>query len=91
MKENMSHPDAGRAGPVLVVAPTSLLVNWEEEVDKHLQAPGLGNVVRLYGSALGGRKRRACRASKPTAETPCWTCATWKRRSTRGAGIVTGC
>ena len=56
MKENMSHCEAGCAGPVLVVAPTSLLVNWEEEVDKHLTAPGLGNVVRLYGSALGGRK-----------------------------------
>jgi hypothetical protein len=57
MKENMSRTEAGRAGPVLVVAPTSLLVNWEEEVDKHLRAPGLGNVVRLYGSALGGKKR----------------------------------
>lgn len=57
MKENMSHPEARRAGPVLVVAPTSLLVNWEEEVDKHLRAPGLGNVVRLYGSSLGGKKR----------------------------------
>jgi superfamily II DNA or RNA helicase len=57
MKENMSNSAAGRAGPVLVVAPTSLLVNWEEEVDKHLRAPGLGNVVRLYGSALGGKKR----------------------------------
>lgn len=57
IKENMSQSGAGRPGPVLVVAPTSLLVNWEEEVDKHLSAPGLGNVVRLYGSALGGKKR----------------------------------
>ena len=57
MKENMSCPEVKNAGPVLVVAPTSLLVNWEEEVDKHLRAPGLGNVVRLYGSALGGKKR----------------------------------
>jgi SNF2 family DNA or RNA helicase len=57
MKEHMSHSESGRAGPVLVVAPTSLLVNWEEEVDKHLRAPGLGNVIRLYGSALGGKKR----------------------------------
>ncbi|PWJ19366.1 DEAD/DEAH box helicase [Jannaschia seohaensis] len=57
LKENMSRMEAGRAGPVLVVAPTSLLINWEEEVDKHLRAPGLGNVVRLYGSILGGKKR----------------------------------
>jgi superfamily II DNA or RNA helicase len=57
MKDNMSRAERARTGPVLVVAPTSLLVNWEEEVDKHLRSPGLGNVVRLYGSALGGKKR----------------------------------
>lgn len=57
MKENMSRAERGRTGPVLVVAPTSLLVNWEEEVDKHLRAPALGNVIRLYGSALGGKKK----------------------------------
>ena len=37
MRENMTRSEAGRTGPVLVVAPTSLLVNWEEEVDKHLK------------------------------------------------------
>jgi superfamily II DNA or RNA helicase len=57
MKENMSRAEGGRTGPVLVVAPTSLLENWELEVDKHLRAPALGNVIRLYGSALGGKKR----------------------------------
>jgi len=57
VKDNMSCAERVRTGPVLVVAPTSLLVNWEEEVDKHLSSPGLGNVVRLYGSALGGKKR----------------------------------
>ena len=57
MKENMSRSESGRTAPVLVVAPTSLLVNWEEEVDKHLNPPGLGNVIRLYGSALGNKKQ----------------------------------
>jgi SNF2 family DNA or RNA helicase len=57
MKENMSRAEGGRTGPVLVVAPTSLLENWELEVDKHLRAPALGNVIRLYGSALGGKKK----------------------------------
>lgn len=57
MKENMSRAESERGGPVLVVAPTSLLVNWEEEVDKHLRPPALGNVIRLYGSALGGKKK----------------------------------
>jgi superfamily II DNA or RNA helicase len=57
MKENSSRADGGRTRPVLVVAPTSLLENWELEVDKHLRAPALGNVIRLYGSALGGKKK----------------------------------
>jgi superfamily II DNA or RNA helicase len=47
----------GPTRPVLVVAPTSLLVNWEEEVDRHLRPPALGNVIRLYGSALDGKKK----------------------------------
>lgn len=57
MKENQAQKTQGTTGPVLVVAPTSLLENWELEVDKHLAAPGLGNVIRLYGTALGGKKR----------------------------------
>lgn len=47
-----------RGGPILVVAPTSLLRNWEEEADRHLDAPGLGYLLRLYGSAVGALKRR---------------------------------
>jgi len=42
--------------PLLVVAPTSLLLNWEQEVERHLEAPGLGHVIRLYGSGIGTRK-----------------------------------
>ena len=39
--------------PVLVVAPTSLLRTWENEVGTHMGGDGLGTVVRLYGSGLG--------------------------------------
>ena len=42
--------------PLLVVAPTSLLLNWEQEVERHLKAPGLGHIIRLYGSGIGTRK-----------------------------------
>jgi len=56
MKENMTRAHGQRTGPVLVVAPTSLLENWELEVRKHLRPPALGNVIRLYGSGLGGKK-----------------------------------
>jgi SNF2 family DNA or RNA helicase/HJR/Mrr/RecB family endonuclease len=38
--------------PILVVAPTGLLVNWQQEHDLHLFEPGLGQCVRAYGSEL---------------------------------------
>ena len=58
MKENMAQrEEGGRTNPVLIVAPTSLLVNWQNEVHRHLAPPALGNVIRLYGTSLGGRKR----------------------------------
>ena len=38
--------------PILIVAPTGLLKTWESENDKHLVAPGLGKLVKAYGSAL---------------------------------------
>ncbi|MDC3275735.1 DEAD/DEAH box helicase [bacterium] len=44
-------------GPVLIVAPTSLLVNWEQEVENHMSSGGLGQLVRLYGTATSARKR----------------------------------
>ncbi len=38
--------------PILIVAPTGLLRNWEEEHDRHLAEPGLGQPVRGYGPSL---------------------------------------
>ena len=58
MKENMAQREEGeRTNPVLIVAPTSLLENWQNEVHRHLGHPALGNVTRLYGTSLGGKKR----------------------------------
>ncbi len=47
--------------PLLVVAPTSLLLNWEQEVARHLHKPGLGHVIRLYGAGTSTRKRAGAR------------------------------
>lgn len=47
---------AGPRLPILVVAPTSLLKNWEQEVAHHVATPGLGHLVRLFGSATGARR-----------------------------------
>ena len=50
--------------PLLVVAPTGLLKNWEEEHGRHLQASGLGKPVRAYGADL-----LAYKIDKPSNET----------------------
>lgn len=47
--------------PILIVAPTTLLENWEKEVGIHLDENGLGFVERLYGSGLSARKRHGTR------------------------------
>jgi SNF2 family DNA or RNA helicase len=44
-------------GPILIVAPTSLLENWEQEVAIHLSEGSLGTLIRLYGSATTALKR----------------------------------
>src|SRR5690606_33217734 len=52
LKQHMAEADAENRGPVLVVAPTSLLENWEAEVVRHLDEPVLGHLIRLYGTSL---------------------------------------
>ena len=42
--------------PMLVVAPTSLLRNWEAELDAHISSEVWGPVIRLYGTNLGRYK-----------------------------------
>jgi len=45
--------------PMLVVAPTGLLANWLAEHDRHLAAPGLGQVLKVYGADLKGLRQGA--------------------------------
>ncbi len=58
LKSHMAQSEDGARGPVLVVAPTSLLENWNAEVEQHVDPDGLGHLIRLYGAELGGHKRR---------------------------------
>jgi len=51
VKEN-TEMEPVASGPALVVAPTGLLRNWEDEVTKHLGPNGLGYLLRAYGSEL---------------------------------------
>ncbi|TPL75952.1 DEAD/DEAH box helicase [Mesorhizobium sp. B2-3-15] len=56
LNEHMKRDGTAGRGPMLIVAPTSLLENWELEVSQHVESPGLGHLIRLYGSATGARK-----------------------------------
>ena len=38
--------------PILIVAPVSLLKNWEDEHNKHLNEDGLGLLCKLFGNTL---------------------------------------
>jgi hypothetical protein len=57
MKERLAEGAGPAKGPVLVVAPTSLLETWENEVNRHLEQPGLGALIRLYGAGLAALRR----------------------------------
>jgi len=48
----LQKPDAK---PVLIVAPVSLLENWQREMEKFF-APGFARVLTLYGEALASKK-----------------------------------
>ncbi|WP_237152183.1 DEAD/DEAH box helicase [Oryzibacter oryziterrae] len=56
LKANMAKAGGAAARPVLIVAPTSLLRNWEKEVQLHVEEPGFGSIVRLYGASVAARK-----------------------------------
>ncbi|MEZ5807907.1 MAG: DEAD/DEAH box helicase [Zhengella sp.] len=63
-------PDATANGPILIVAPTSLLRNWEEEVDRHVAPRKFGTLIRLYGSSISGHKRVGASATETRTGLP---------------------
>ncbi|NLJ51365.1 MAG: DEAD/DEAH box helicase [Alcaligenaceae bacterium] len=56
LNEHMKRQKTVQRGPILVVAPTSLLQNWEKEVKDHVEMPGLGQLIPLYGSTIKQRR-----------------------------------
>ena len=54
------HPTSPALGPILIVAPTSLLKNWQEEAGRHLAQGGLGACIEAFGGRLKSLKRRGC-------------------------------
>lgn len=60
IRENLKHADDRRRdlnGPILIVAPTALLRNWQKEVDAHLRPGVLGECAEVFGRGLSRLKR----------------------------------
>lgn len=53
---NVSTASNKERGPILIVAPTSLLENWKAEVKQHTDNEKLGQLIPLYGSSLSQYK-----------------------------------
>lgn len=70
LKEHMKQPVAKNRGPVLIVAPTSLLRNWEQEVETHVEGRSFGTLIRLYGGSLGSQKLRGTRGTETQSGLP---------------------
>lgn len=70
LQDHMRDQSAAERGPILIVAPTSLLRNWEEEVERHVAPRKFGRLVRLYGSSLSGQKRSGVRGTETGTGLP---------------------
>lgn len=57
--------------PLLLVAPVGLLRNWEKEHDEHLHAPGLGDIVKVYGEHVKQIKRGSHSQGTASLDTAC--------------------
>lgn len=58
LRESMDAGTIAKA-PILIVAPTGLLANWQAEHDRHLREDGLGECVQAYGPGLRSLLRLA--------------------------------
>ena len=57
LREYLETLPAERQTPFLIVAPTSLLRNWIQEVETHMRPEGLGVRIDAFGSGLRELKR----------------------------------
>jgi SNF2 family DNA or RNA helicase len=60
IRENVKHADDRRrelTGPILIVAPTALLRNWQKEAEAHLRPGVLGECAEVFGRGLARLKR----------------------------------
>jgi len=64
--------------PLLVVAPTGLLRNWEAEAERHLEGDGLGPVLRAYGSGISTLSASSHRERRRQLAESGWVLTTYE-------------
>ena len=64
--------------PLLIVGPTSLLKNWQDEHAKHLETPGLGQLVEGFGSNLKQIKKKGAKDAADYFQKADWVLTTYQ-------------
>ncbi|RME57831.1 DEAD/DEAH box helicase [Candidatus Parcubacteria bacterium] len=64
--------------PLLIVAPTGLLKNWQEEAERHLAAPGFGPPLRLFGAGLKALMNKTHLELTNTIKSSEWALTTYE-------------
>jgi SNF2 family DNA or RNA helicase len=67
--------------PILVVAPTGLLKNWEQEYDQHIERPGLNRPLHVHGTKLRDlltRKEGQAYLDSSALESADWVLTTYE-------------
>jgi hypothetical protein len=77
VQEQMEAGDCQRK-PVLIVAPTGLLKNWEDEANMHLAPPGLGGLFRAYGNDMKSLASKTHREQIRTLTDADWVLTTYE-------------
>ena len=77
VQEQMTHGHHPRK-PLLIVAPTGLLKNWEDEASMHLSSPGLGKLFKAFGNDLGRLKSMSHNQRKTELQSSDWVLTTYE-------------
>lgn len=63
--------------PVLIVGPTGLLKNWQDEHSKHLFTPGIGKVFEAFGGNLTKLRKETVKNAAKTLQSSEWVLTTY--------------
>jgi SNF2 family DNA or RNA helicase len=75
--KELEHKSKLSTAPILIVGPTGLLKNWQDEHSKHLEAPGLGKVFEAFGSSLARIRNENLKIAIDTLQNSAWVLTTY--------------